>query len=54
MSHFNAVGTPVPSTISDGAHASELPPLAQHPDDHFNIVPQQWPSAIHVQHDLIV
>ena len=54
--HEDAAGTRVPPAISDGAQAIELPSPGQHPDDHFNIVPDHAPSALvtHVPHDLIV
>jgi hypothetical protein len=56
MSHREgAAETNVPPAISDGAQAIGLP-SGQHPDDHFNIVPDHAPSALvtHVPHDLIV
>ncbi len=54
--HEDAARTQGPLAISDGAQAIELPPPGQHPDNHFNIVPDHAPSALvtHVPHDLIV
>jgi VCBS repeat-containing protein len=54
--HENAAGTRVPPATSEGAQAIEPPPPGQHPDDHFNIVPNHAPNALvtHVPHDLIV
>jgi hypothetical protein len=47
--HDDGAATHVPPAI-------ELPPLGQHPDDHFDIVPDHVPSHLvtHVPHDLIV
>jgi hypothetical protein len=54
--HEDGAATHVSPAISAGAQAIELLSPGQHPDDHFNIVPDRTPVALvtHVPHDLIV